>query len=187
MKGTLPSSRSFALIVGAVLLIGTVARAQQLPPVNALGPAERASKDLLGSVIAIRALRDGRVLVSEYVGQQIVRFDSSLSSHDVAADARVPTCGTRQVWRTSGLIAYKGDSSLLLDPELGLMKVLDGGGRPVRTISTFRKASQLMGPSVAGWSIAKTHRSTEFLRVHPIRWHSRRSTSREGAGRRSRA
>ncbi len=142
----MPFSHRLALTVGAVLLIGADARAQQLPPVRALGPAERTSKDLLDSVIAVRALPDGRVLVSEFFGQRIVRFDSSLSSHDLAADAMM-TDGTRQVWSTPGLIAYKGDSSLLLDHYMGRMQVLDGAGRPGRTImiSAPREASQLMG------------------------------------------
>ncbi|HVT40264.1 MAG TPA: hypothetical protein VHE78_14580 [Gemmatimonadaceae bacterium] len=122
--------------------------AQQLPPIHALGPVEHASKDLLGAVSSVRALPGGRVLVNDNGGRKVVLFDPALARFSVVADTTSATANAYSS-RAAGLIAYKGDSTLIVDPVSLSMLVIDGAGAVARVMSVPRPsdASALIGGS----------------------------------------
>src|ERR1700704_1977541 len=111
--------------------------AQSLPPVRQLGPVTAVAKEPLGAVTTVRHLPDGRVLVNDIVGRRVVMFDSSLSSLTVVADTTSATANAYGV-RPGGLIAYRGDSTLFIDPASLSMLLIDPTGKIARVMSAPR-------------------------------------------------
>jgi hypothetical protein len=126
-------------LCGALLAAGASAASaqQQLPPVRPLGPVEHVSSELLGSVSSVRALSDGRVLVNDITARRVVLFDSTLASFTVVADSTSATA-TAYSSRLGGLIAYRGDSTLFVDPSSLSMLVIDPAGKIARVMSAPR-------------------------------------------------
>ncbi|HXL85907.1 MAG TPA: hypothetical protein VN927_01790, partial [Gemmatimonadaceae bacterium] len=129
------TKKSLGLIV---IALATVARsdcgAQGLPPIRQLGPVTAVGKDSLGAVTTVRQLPEGRVLVNDIVGRRVVMFDSSLSSLAVIADTTSATASAYGV-RPGGLIAYRGDSTLFVDPASLSMLLIDPKGKIARVMS----------------------------------------------------
>ena len=125
---------------------GGAAGAQALPPIHALGPVEHKSTELLGAVSAVRALPGGRVLVNDNSGRKVVLFEPSLATFSVVADTTSATANAYSS-RAGGLFAYKGDSSLFVDPTSLSMLVIDGVGKIARVMSVPRPndAGSLIG------------------------------------------
>jgi hypothetical protein len=116
----------------------TTLSAQSLPPVRKLGPVTRVSPtDMLGSVSAVRPLPGGRVLVNDITRRQLVLLDSAFVREAVVADTTAATANAYGA-RAGGLIAYRGDSSLFVDPASLSMLVIDGGGKVVRVMAVPR-------------------------------------------------
>jgi hypothetical protein len=113
------------------------AQAAKLPPVRPLGAVERTSTELLGAVSTTRALSDGRVLVNDIIGRRVLMFDPTLASFTVVADTTSAT-GNAFSSRFGGLMAYKGDSSLFIDPTSLSMLVIDAKGAIGRVMSIPR-------------------------------------------------
>ncbi len=111
--------------------------AQSLPPVRQLGPVTAVAKEPLGAVSTVRHLPDGRVLVNDILGRRIVMFDSTLSTVTVIADTTSATAGAYGI-RPGGLIAYRGDSTLFVDPASLSMLVIDPNGKIARVIAAPR-------------------------------------------------
>jgi hypothetical protein len=111
--------------------------AQSLPPIRQLGPVTAVAKEPMGAVSAVRQLPDGRVLVNDIVGRRVVLFDSSLASFTLVADTTSATSNAYGA-RPGGLIAYRGDSTLFVDPASLSMLVLDANGKIVRVMSVPR-------------------------------------------------
>lgn len=120
-------------------LLGTGAvHAQSLPPVRKLGPVTRVSPtDVLGSVSSVRPLPGGRILVNDIVRRQVVLLDSTFAREAVVADTTAATANAYGA-RAGGLIAYKGDSSLFVDPASLSMLVIDGAGKVARVMAVPR-------------------------------------------------
>ncbi len=139
---------SFALTLGAVAIAGTTAAAaaQQLPPVHPLGPVVSTSVEPLASVSQVRALPGGRVIVHDLTGRRVVLFDSTLQHVTVIADSTSAT-GSAYGSRLGGLIAYRGDSTLFVDPASLSMLVIDPNGKIVRTMAAPlpNEVNQLIG------------------------------------------
>jgi hypothetical protein len=127
------------MIFAAVLCV--VARpsagAQQLPPVRQIAPATTVTTEKLGAVSAIRHLSDGRLLVNDIIGRRVLLFDSTLRNFAVVADTTSAT-GNAYGARAGGLIAYRGDSTLFVDPASLSMLVIDPNGKIARVMSTPR-------------------------------------------------
>jgi hypothetical protein len=117
-----------------------------LPPVRTLGTKIASSTELLGAVSQARALPDGRVLVNDNLGRKVVLFDRTLQSYTVVADTTSATANAYSS-RAAGLIAYRGDSSLFVDPQSLSMLVIDPRGQVTRVMSVPRpnEAGQLIG------------------------------------------
>jgi hypothetical protein len=143
-------------IIGVALLGAGVASAggaqapaassAALPAIRTLGKPSAVSKDLLGAVSQVRALPGGRLLVNDNLGRKVVMFDPTLSSYTVVADTTSATANAYSS-RAAGLIAYKGDSTLFVDPQSLSMLVIDGKGNVGRVMSIPRPndANALIG------------------------------------------
>lgn len=115
-----------------------VAAAQPLPPVRPLGPVIRVSPtDLLGSVSSVRTLPGGRVLVNDIVRRQLVLLDSMFARELIVADTTAATAGAYGS-RVAGLIPFRGDSSLFIDPTSLSMLVIDAAGKVARVMAVPR-------------------------------------------------
>ncbi len=133
----LPLVRSLSLCAAATTLAAGL-RAQSLPPVRPLGPVTRVSAtDQLGSVSSVRPLPGGRVLVNDLVRRQVVLLDSMFARDVIVADTTAATANAYGA-RAGGLIPYRGDSSLFIDPASLSMLVIDGAGKVARVMAVPR-------------------------------------------------
>jgi hypothetical protein len=115
--------------------LGSAAGAQQtLPPVRPLGPVLSTSTEALASVSQVRALPGGRVIVHDLTGRRVLLFDSTFKSVTVIADT-TPATGSAYGSRLGGLVAFRGDSTLFVDPQSLSMLVIDPNGKIVRTMA----------------------------------------------------
>ena len=118
--------------------IGLPAFAQSLPPIRPLGAVVRISpSDVFGSISTVRPLPGGRVLVNDLVRRQLLLLDSAFAKEAVIADTTAATANAYS-GRTAGLIPYRGDSSLFVDPASLSMLVLDGTGKVARVMAVPR-------------------------------------------------
>src|SRR5438045_5995794 len=111
--------------------------AQTLPPIRQVGPVTVVSKEPLGAVSTLRHLPDGRVLVNDIIGRRVIMFDSSLSSVTLVADTTSATANAYGT-RPGGLIAFRGDSTLFVDPASLSMLLIDPNGKISRVMSAPR-------------------------------------------------
>ena len=111
--------------------------AQSLPPVRPLGPVTAVAKEPLGAVSSVRQLPNGRVLVNDIIGRRVLMFDSSLSNVMVVADTTSATASAYGT-RPGGLIAFRGDSTLFVDPASLSMLLIDPNGKISRVMSAPR-------------------------------------------------
>src|SRR5689334_24597965 len=100
----------------ALLAISAAGAQQQQPAIRQLGPVVAKSTIFSGPRLTTRALPGGRVLVNDLVGRKVVMLDSTLTNATVVADTTAATA-TAYSGRVGGLIAYRGDSSLFIDPQ----------------------------------------------------------------------
>ncbi len=137
--------RLVVVIAGAAISAAT-GGAQQQPPLRQLGPVIGVSVESLASVAQIRALPHGRVIVHDLTGRRVVMFDSTFKNVTVIADS---TSATNNAYgsRLGGLIAYRGDSTLFVDPQSLSMLVIDENGKIVRTMAAPlpKEINQLIG------------------------------------------
>jgi hypothetical protein len=124
-------------------MIATTASAQQRPPIRQLGAVSSKSAEVLGTIPNIRQLSDGRVLVNDVQHRRVLLFDPTLSTFTVVADSTSATANAYS-GRIGGLIAYKGDSTIFVDPIALSMLVLDGSGKVARVMSVPRSQDALM-------------------------------------------
>jgi hypothetical protein len=136
-------------LTSIALLAATAAGAQQpqQPPIRPLGPVIATAKENVANVNHLRALPGGRVLVNDMARRRVLLFDSTLTSFTVVADSTSATANAYS-GRIGSLIAYRGDSTLFVDPFAMSMLVLDGNGKVARVMSVPRSedASSLSGP-----------------------------------------
>ena len=116
---------------------GTPCLAQSLPPVRQLGPITAVSKDTLRAVSTLRHLPNGRVLVNDILSRRVVMFDSSLSNMTLVADTTSATANAYGV-RPGGLIPFRADSTLFVDPASLSMLLIDPNGKITRVMSAPR-------------------------------------------------
>jgi hypothetical protein len=145
---SIESSMTNSTMFAAALCVAVAqsSGAQQLPPVRQVAPAATVTSEKLGAVSTIRHLSDGRLLVNDIVGRRVLLFDSTLKTFTVVADTTSAT-GNAYGGRAGGLIAYRGDSTLFVDPASLSMLVIDPDGKIARVMSTPRAndASFLIG------------------------------------------
>ncbi|MFL5528146.1 MAG: hypothetical protein ACJ791_02160 [Gemmatimonadaceae bacterium] len=134
-------SRKYRLTAGVVIsfgiFVGPICLAQSLPPIRQLGPVTAVAKEPLRAVSSVRALSDGRVLVNDIVGRRVIMFDSLLATATVIADTTSATANAYGT-RPGGLIAFRADSTLFVDPASLSMLLIDPNGKVARVMSAPR-------------------------------------------------
>ena len=138
MKKSLYASAGCALVT-TFAAAGTVA-AQGAPPkiaVRMLPAAMATSTDTLGSIAAVRQLPNGNVLVNDQTRRRVVMLDKDLKMVALVADSTSSTNNAYGV-RPGGMITYRGDSTLFIDPAGLSMLVIDPAGKIVRTMAAPR-------------------------------------------------
>jgi len=105
---------------------------QAAATVRPLGPVVRVSAPgLFGSVSAVRSLPDGSVIVNDLRRGRVVWLDSAFASVSVIADSTNTAPGPLGI-RTLGMIAYRGDSTIVVDPAASALLVLDSHAKLTR-------------------------------------------------------
>jgi hypothetical protein len=129
--------KQLLLVIVALLFAAPLCLTQSLPPIRQLGPVTAVAKEPLGAVASVRSLPDGRVLINDIIGRRVVMFDPELSAATVIADTTSATANAYGV-RPGGLIAYRGDSTLFVDPASLSMLLIDPNGKIARVMSAPR-------------------------------------------------
>jgi hypothetical protein len=140
--------KSFVALLS--LAYAAAAGAQQAPAMRPLGAVVATSKAEFGPMVSMRHLKNGSVLVNDVQNRRVVMLDSTLTSMTVIADT-TPATANAYSGRTAGLIAYRGDSTLFVDPQSLTMLVIDPQGNVGRTMALPRSQDAMMlGNSVLG-------------------------------------
>jgi hypothetical protein len=127
----------------ALAAVTSAGGAQTIPPIRQLGATMAASKEPLGNVVAVRHLPGGRVLVNDPGTRRLLTFDSTLANPVVVADSTSATANA-YAGRIAGLIAYRGDSTLFVDPTTMSMLVVDPAGKIARVMSVPRTQDAML-------------------------------------------
>jgi hypothetical protein len=131
-------TRSLAVLIIAT---ATTAGAQAPIPIRTVGPILASSTENVGRAITVRGVSDGHVIVGAGARQRVYAFDSTLEHFTIVVDSGSGT-GIIPI-RTTGVIAYSGDSTLLPDFGANALLVLDATGKQVRSMAPPR-AQDLM-------------------------------------------
>jgi hypothetical protein len=134
-------------MMAAVSIAGvTLSRvaATQAPPVRPLGPIVAITSEPLTSVSQVKEMSRGRVIVNDNAARRLLMFDSTLKLVNVIADS---TSGASNAYGPTigGLVGYRGDSILFVEPASLAMLVLDAAGAIVRTMAAPRDAPVMVG------------------------------------------
>jgi hypothetical protein len=132
---TMTRIRTLSLLL--VTALAPVAGAQQRPAVRQLGAVTATSAEAFPSVLGIRQLSDGRVLVNDVQRRRVLMLDPALRTSTVVADSTEATSHAYS-GRVGGLLAYKGDSTIFVDPQSLSMLVIDEKGKIARVMSIPR-------------------------------------------------
>src|SRR5688572_6881684 len=121
----------------AALLATTPAFGQSLPPVRPLGATVARSTEQMGTVTTAIPLPGGKVLVNDILKRRVLLLDSTFTEVTVVADS---TSSTANAYggRTGGLLSYRGDSALFVDPASMSMLVINSAGKITRVMSAPR-------------------------------------------------
>ncbi|MFI5229221.1 MAG: hypothetical protein ACHQWU_09145, partial [Gemmatimonadales bacterium] len=126
------------LLLASLLLPAAVAaRAQQLPPVRLINAPDASSPHAFGSVLAVRQLPDGQLLVNDGGNRQLVLLGATLQPAAIVADSASGSASSYGI-RQGSLIPYVADSSLFIDPAGLSMFVLSPAGTIARVASVPR-------------------------------------------------
>lgn len=124
-----------------LLLVGTTAVAQTSTTpkiaVRQLPAPTATSTDSIGSVAAVRQLPNGNVLLNDQARRRVVLLDAEMKVIGLVADSTSTTNNAYGV-RPGGMLAYRGDSTLFIDPAGLSMLVLDPAGKIIRTMAAPR-------------------------------------------------
>src|SRR3954471_24778840 len=125
------------LCAPCTLVFAGALAAQTLPPIRQLGPVTRVATEPLRAISNVRQLSGGRLLVNDIIGRRVLLFDSTLTQFTVVADTTSATANAYGA-RPGGLIPYRGDSTLFVDPASLSMLLIDPNGKIGRVMSVPR-------------------------------------------------
>ena len=111
--------------------------AAQAPAVKLIAAPDAQTKPVFGTVVAIRQLPNGSILVNDIQKRQLALLDQSLAGVNIIADSSASATNSYGI-RAGGLIPYLGDSTLFVDPAALSMFVLDPSGKIARVASVPR-------------------------------------------------
>ena len=115
----------------------SLVQAQQRPAIRPIGAVVAKATEPFSGINGVRQLSDGRVLVNDIAKRRVLMFDPSLGTFTVIADSTSATANAYS-GRFGGIIAYKGDSTIFVDPTSLSMLVIDGSGKVARVMSVPR-------------------------------------------------
>ena len=124
-------------LILAASLAATMAQAQTLPPVRPLGATVARSTEPMTAVTTAVPLPGGKVLVNDILKRRVLLFDSTFTQVTVVADSTSSTANAYGA-RPGGLISYRGDSALFIDPASLSMLVINSDGKITRVMSAPR-------------------------------------------------
>ncbi len=125
------------LLPFAAFVAATPVAAQTLPPVRPLGATVARSTEPMGTVTTAVALPGGKVLVNDILKRRVLLLDSTFTSITVVADSTSSTANAYGA-RPGGLLSYRGDSALFVDPASLSMLVINTEGKITRVMSAPR-------------------------------------------------
>ncbi|HVZ48454.1 MAG TPA: hypothetical protein VG916_06705 [Gemmatimonadaceae bacterium] len=115
----------FAVALFAMCAASAVA--QRPPAPRHLAAPDHVTQQPVGRASGVYQLADGDVLVNDPLSRRILRFDSTLATARVVADTSV---GAAVPYPAAllGIIPFRGDSVIIVDPQSLSMLVTDGTG-----------------------------------------------------------
>jgi hypothetical protein len=125
----MPTRLSIALLAAVAVTAG----AQDKIPLRTIGPILATSKENVGQAVTVRGTSDGHIIVGAGARQRVFAFDSTLQNFTMVVDSGGGT-GVVPI-RTTGVIPYAGDSTLLPDFGANALLVLDSKGKQVRSMA----------------------------------------------------
>ena len=118
-------------------LTASAAAAQSRPPIRDLGPAIATTTESFRGMPSVRALSDGRVLISDLAARKLVAYDSMLSKSTPFLSATGPVA-SQFPSRGGALLPLPGDTTLVFDAMSASFVVMDPRGQVARVISMPR-------------------------------------------------
>lgn len=134
--------RISAVTVAALLAALPAAGAQQRPEVRPLGSVVATSTEQFGPMVFIRHSASG-VIVNDPMNRRLVKLDDALANPQVIADS-TPATANAYSGRSGALLAYRGDSTLFVDPGSLSMLVIDPAGKIARVMSVPRSQDAMV-------------------------------------------
>src|SRR4051812_6698455 len=128
---------SVARLALLFIVAAASAAAQSLPPIRDLGPAVATTPESFRGMPSVRALSDGRVLISDLAARKLVAYDSGLTKSTAYLTANGPVA-TQYPSRGGVLIPLPGDTTLVFDAMSASFVVIDPRGQVSRVISMPR-------------------------------------------------
>ncbi|MGH7636853.1 MAG: hypothetical protein ACREOK_04310, partial [Gemmatimonadaceae bacterium] len=128
-------------IVGLLAAVASTS-AQQRPEIRPLGAVVATATETFGPLVFVRHLPGG-VLVNDQANRRIVKLDEQLANPVVIADS-TPATANAYSGRSGALIAYRGDSTLFVDPQSLSMLVIDPQGKIGRVMSVPRSQDAMV-------------------------------------------
>ena len=125
--------RSLSISTATLVATAAIAVAQPGPAVRQLGSVVATASETFGPTVTLRHTAQG-VLVNDILNRRLMLLDGKLSNAAVVADS-TPATANAYSSRVAGLIAYKSDSSLFIDPQSMSMLVIDGAGKVARVMA----------------------------------------------------
>lgn len=107
------------------------------PPIRQISTASAVSKERIASIMGVRELPDGRVLVNDGASRRLLLMDTMLVISRAVLDSlseQENTYGTRP----GALLPHRGDSSLFIDPSSLALLVIDPSANIARVRSVPR-------------------------------------------------
>jgi hypothetical protein len=134
--------RILAVCVAALPAALPPVGAQQRPEVRPLGPVVATSTEAFGPMVFIQHAAGG-VIVNDPVNRRLVKLDDAMANPQVIADS-TPATANAYSGRSGALLAYRGDSTLFVDPQSLSMLVIDPAGRIARVMSVPRSQDAMV-------------------------------------------
>ena len=125
------------LIPIACVVVAAAATApltERAVPIRTLATPRAVSRDTFGTILSIRHLPDGKVLINDGTRRRVVRVDSMLINPVVVLDS---AGGSANAYgpRPAPFIPYLGDSVLFADISAQVLLIIDPAGKVARTIA----------------------------------------------------
>jgi len=129
--------KSRALTLALLAATATATGAQQRPPIRQIGAATAKTAETFTNIAGVRALSSGAVLVNDPAARRVLMFDPQFGKFTVVADS---TSATANAYggRVGSLIAYRGDSTIFVDPSSVSMLIIDPSGKVARVVAIPR-------------------------------------------------